>query len=451
MAKEYVTDDEQLRTLAQKPGAYPVARNLVLRVSPTLARSWIYRYKHADGSQPEPVIGRYPATTIKAAIAEAERLTTQREAGVDLKEARADAKTEIRSAAKPARSFRVFALETIAERRAAWSSPGSDWTGSFNLHVFPYIGDIPIRDITVAHVAGVLSRIKESAPDVAARLRGWIAKVMARAKALDEHPGPNPANAEDMNATLQWDLPTLRRKKRDRQGRTENHAALPYGELPAFMADIVAADTDGSRALAFDILTMSRPGEVRKATVDQFDLTAKVWNVPPMSLKKRNKNHVVPLSDAAIALLNKQDIETLPKGAFVFPGKTKPNMARQPRANAPMLSNGAMKAVIRRMGRNDITVHGTARSTSADYLAEHGYPAWVIDLQLAHKVPGAAKRGENREPFADAAISARYRRTPMLTMRIQMMNAWGAYCMSEYDSDAGSNVQPIRPAARSAA
>jgi integrase len=170
---------------------------------------------------------------------------------------------------------------------------------------------------------------------------------------------------------------------RSKVRKVKHHAALPYDELPAFMTALRAHDGVAARALEFLILTAARTGEVIGAQSEEFK--DKVWTVPAGRMKA-SKEHRVPLSAAALAI-----IETLRKeqgGASVSGGgkRDKP------------LSNMAMLALLDRMGRSDLTAHGF-RSTFRDWAAEcTNYSNEVVEMALAHtinsKVEAAYRRGD---------------------------------------------------------
>jgi len=186
--------------------------------------------------------------------------------------------------------------------------------------------------------------------------------------------------------------------------KVEHHAALPYRELGAFMADLSRREGIGARALEFAILTAARSGEVRGAAWAEIDLEAALWTVPGERMKAKNE-HAVPLSDAALAILR-----ALPReGSLVFPG------AREGRP----LSDMSLTAVLRRMGRRrmgrgDLTAHGF-RSTFRDWAAEQtAYPPDVVEMSLAHTITNK--------------VEAAYRRGDLIEKRRRLMDDWAKFC-----------------------
>src|SRR5207245_10288245 len=137
-----------------------------------------------------------------------------------------------------------------------------------------------------------------------------------------------------------------------------------YAELGDFMAKLREQEGTAARALEFLVLTTARTGEAIGAKKDEFDLLAKVWTVPPERMKT-GREHRVPLSPRVIKIV--QGRKAVGDGMFVFPGG---------RAKKP-LSNMAMLALLERMGRSDLTVHGF-RSTFSDWVAERTVYPWEV-------------------------------------------------------------------------
>jgi integrase len=180
-----------------------------------------------------------------------------------------------------------------------------------------------------------------------------------------------------------------------------NHPALPWREMPAFMVRLAQCRGVAARATEFGILTAARSGEVRGATWDEVDLEAKLWTVPAERMKAR-KEHRVPLSTAAMALL-----AAIPhRDGLIFLGRYE---------NAA-LSDMSLTAVLRGMGRGDITIHGF-RSSFRDWCAEavgNSFPREVCEHALAHSLPDR--------------VEAAYRRGDLLEKRVMLMQAWADYC-----------------------
>jgi integrase len=181
---------------------------------------------------------------------------------------------------------------------------------------------------------------------------------------------------------------------------------MPYRNVPAFMATLAAQDqTSGRLALRFLILTAARSGEVRGATWAEIDFDNEVWTVPAERMKM-GREHKVPLSPAAIAILRQANpLSTGKPDALIFPG-----LKRKP------LSDMTLSKALKANGGADFTVHGF-RSAFRDWAAETGFNNDWAESALAHSVP-------NR-------VEAAYRRTNFLEQRRGLMAAWSSFCAGE--------------------
>jgi integrase len=175
---------------------------------------------------------------------------------------------------------------------------------------------------------------------------------------------------------------------------------MPYAGIGAFMAELRKREGVGANALEFTILTASRTNDVLGAKWDEFNLAERLWIVPG-SRMKAGREHRVPLSAAAMAILKKR--EALRSSEYVFPGR-----------NERQLSSETMKRALEASGHADVTVHGF-RSTFSDWCAERtAFPAEVREMALAHAV------GDK--------VEAAYRRGDLLAKRFQLAEAWAKFC-----------------------
>jgi integrase len=199
-----------------------------------------------------------------------------------------------------------------------------------------------------------------------------------------------------------------------------HHAALPYAELGEFMALLQARDGVSARALEFAILTAARTSEALGARWNEIDFADNVWTVPADRMKAK-REHRVPLSDAALAVLKPlYELRTDDNG-HVFPGAKA----------AQGLSNMALLTTLRRMDRSDLTAHGF-RSTFRDWTAERtNYPGDVAEMALAHTI------GDK--------VEAAYRRGDLFDKRRGLMDAWGKFAQSP-SVKAGAEVHALRRA-----
>jgi integrase len=247
----------------------------------------------------------------------------------------------------------------------------------------------------------VLGPIWHDKTETAKRLRGRIEVILDWATVSRLREGENPAR---WRGHLDQLLP-----KPTRIAPVKNFAALPWKEIPEFMRALRAREGTAARALEFAILTAARSGEVRGAAWSEIDLAEKLWTVPAVRMKA-GVEHRVPLSDAAIAVLK----ATTRHSDLVFEGR-KAGVA---------LSDMSLTAVLRRMGRGDITVHGF-RSAFRDWCAEaagNEFSREVCEHALAHRLPDR--------------VEAAYRRGDLLDKRTRLMQAWADYCIAQ--------AQPVR-------
>ena len=192
-----------------------------------------------------------------------------------------------------------------------------------------------------------------------------------------------------------------------RQVKQQVHRkAMPYVAIPSFITALQRKHSYGRLALELLILTGVRSQEVRLATWDELDFEAGLWTVPADHMK-RAKSHIVPLSQAALSVLQRAAALRLAGSNYVFPG-----------INSGAMSDMTLLKVLRDAGE-PYHVHGF-RSALTDWAANEGFPDAVVEAALAHKTPDA--------------VQAAYRRTTYLGTpdkpgeRVRLMNAWGAYC-----------------------
>lgn len=194
--------------------------------------------------------------------------------------------------------------------------------------------------------------------------------------------------------------------------KTQHHSALPCAELPAFLVKLREQDGVAARALEFTILTAARTGETIGAKRSEIDTKNKLWIIPATRMKAA-KEHRVPLSDRALAIVDAMGTGADDKDSFAFPG----------RSPGEPLSNMAMLKLLQRMGRAGLTVHGF-RSTFRDWAAEQTkFSNEVTEMALAHAV-------------ADK-VEAAYRRGDLFEKRRILMRTWASYCLQ---TESGENV-----------
>ncbi len=375
-----------------RPGRYGDGGGLWLQVRDAGRRSWLLRYMLA-GRAREMGLGAEADVSLAEARELAREARKLARSGVDPIEHR----RELRRAGQGSgMTFRDVALLYIAAHEGTWRNAKhrAQWTSTLDAYAYPVLGSLPVPAVDTGAVLRVLEPIWREKPETASRLRGRIEAVLDYARARGWREGENPARWRGHLANL---LPS-----RPKLATVEHHAALPWREAPAFVALLAKQAGLGARALAFTILTAARTNETLGMTWGELDLNAATWTVPAERMKA-GREHRVPLSEPALALLRELRPDKAAPGAFVFPG-VKPGKS---------LSNVAMAALLRRMKRRDVTVHGF-RSTFRDWCAEAtGYPREVAEAALAHTLRDK--------------VEAAYRRGDLFEHRARLMAEWAAY------------------------
>jgi integrase len=387
---------------------------LYLRASATGAKSWVFRFQ-LDGKRRDMGLGPYPDISLADARAKASAHRKQRHDGIDPLDAKEAQRQAQRVSIAKGRTFREMAEEFIGRNEAGWRNAKhrQQWRNTLQTYAYPTLGELSVGAIDTGLVVQVLDPIWAEKPETASRVRGRIEAVLDAATVRGFRQGPNPAQWKGNLAHI---LPA-----RAKVRKVAHHAALPFDDIPAFLTALHGRQGMGARALEFAILTAARTGEVLGARWGEIELNAKVWMLPAERMKA-GREHRVPLSDAALAVLDKvrplalmRDGEADP-AAPVFPG---------PRRALP-LSNMSLLMCLRRMGRGDLTAHGF-RSTFSDWAAERtAYPREVVEMALAHAV-------ENK-------VEAAYRRGDLFDKRRKLMDAWAGFCAAP----TGGNITAIR-------
>jgi integrase len=384
-----------IKSLSQ-PGYYGDGTGLYLQVSMSGSKSWIFRFSMA-GKRREMGLG--PLHTISLAMAREKAQECRRlvAGGIDPIAARdADRTSQALSAAR-LKTFDQCAAAYIKSHRASWKSAkhAAQWETTLATYASPVFGTMPVSDVDTDLVMRALRPIWDAKTETAVRLRGRIESILDWATVSRYRQGENPARWRGHLQNLLANPNKI--------APVQNHPALPWFEIPAFMELLELCEGIAAVATRFAILTAARSGEVRGARWAEMDLEAMLWTVPAVRMKA-GKEHRVPLSTAAVTLL--RNLER--KGELIFPGRRRDTM----------LSDMSLTAVLRRMDRGDITVHGF-RSTFRDWCSEapgNMFPREVCEHALAHSLPNK--------------VEAAYRRGDLLEKRILLMQAWSDYCVS---------------------
>jgi integrase len=404
----------------QAVGRHPdgAVKGLYLQIASVGAASWILRYER-DGHERMLGLGPLDIVTLKAARERAKAARLQLLDGVDPIDARKAAKAAKALEQAKAVTFEQTARSHFKSMESGWRSAAhaKEYIRSLERHVFPAIGRLPVGSIDTGLVLRCLEPIWTTIPETAARVRQRIEAALDYATVRDQRAGDNPAR---WSGHIEHLLPA-------RNGTSIKHfAALPYAEIPAFMAELRQRDGTDARALEFTILCAARSGEIRGAawntkveldsgvSVVEIDLESSVWTIPGTRMKG-GKPHRVPLSPQAVALL-----KALPRdGEHVFT-----------RSGGRALGKDSLERTLARV-REGITPHGF-RSTFRDWASERtAFPHEVCERALAHVTGSKSSRA--------------YARSDLLAERAKLMSAWADFC---YSPPAAGEVTPLRKAVR---
>lgn len=380
----------QVRSL-KEPGRYSDGNGLYLVIERSGSKRWLLRIV-VQGRRRD--IGLGGAGLVPLAEAREKALAFRK-----LARDGGDPLAERRKAQATVPTFAEAAEKVHDEHKASWENAkhAGQWIQTLRAYALPHFGNRRVDQVETPDVLRALSPIWLTKPETARRVRQRIGTVLDWAKAAGYRSGDNAVEG------VARGLP--------RQGeRDEHHAALPYGEVPAFVADLRTGERAEIARLAFEflILTAARTSEVLGAEWREIDQAEALWIVPASRMKKR-REHRVPLSGRALDIL-KQAKPLAGDSKLIFPGRsgTKP------------LSNMVFEMTLRRKGLT-ITTHGF-RSSFRDWAAETtNFPREVAEMALAHVV-------ENR-------VEAAYRRGDLLAKRREMMQQWDVYLNSFFTTN----------------
>jgi integrase len=367
---------------------------LMLRVTATGGKSWIFRYMDRGKSHD---LGLGPLHTVSLADARdgALRLRKERLSGGHLKR-------DVVTHHKVVPTFEGFATNYIDLHAGEWRGRRTeqDWRGTLATHIYPELGKMPVDRIDTSDVLRALRPLWEKLPEQGSRVRGRVETILDAAGAAGHRDAaiPNPAR---WSGHLEHLMPAA-------PNGDKHHPAIPYPELPAFMGELGERRGHSGRALRFLILTAARAGEVRNATWDQLDLDNALWTIPA-GATKAGREQRVPLSPPAIELLRSVPRE----------GKT----ARHPFP----IAGSAMLMLLKREMQREFVPHGF-RSTFSTWVAEEtDTPEDIREAALGHF---------NRDP-----VAAAYQRGDLLAKRRRLMERWGNFCIP-----SSATVIPLRSA-----
>lgn len=376
-----------IRAARPKEKAYKLTdgRGLVLLIDPSGGRWWRLRYRHG-GREKQLSLGTYPDVTLKRAREKREEARQLVADGVD-----PSAKRQAERAAR-ADTFEAIAREFLGMKRKSLAQVTYEKRlKRMEDFLFPKLGGRPIRTIQAQELLAVLKGIEDRGRhETAHRLRADAGQLFRYAIATGRAD-------RDLSTDLRGALAPV---------VVTNHPAVTDPvQIGALLRAIdgYVGQPSTEYALKLAPLVFVRPGELRQAKWEEFDLEEAIWRIPPERMKMREQ-HVVPLSSQALALLEDLHAITGPAG-YLFPSL---------RTGARPISENTLNAALRRLGytHEQMTAHGF-RTMASTSLNEQGWHPDVIELQLAH-----AERDE---------VRGAYNRAQRLEDRKRMMQAWADY------------------------
>lgn len=377
----------------KKPGLHFVGHvdGLALHVSAGGAKSWILRVM-VGGRRRDIGLGPFVELPLGRAREVAAETRQKIRAGVDPVAERKSLSAALKADQASFINFDDAAKKYIAAHEAGWKNlkHAAQWRTTVETYANPVIGKLHVKDVSLAHILKILEPLWSEKTETASRLRGRIEAVLDWSIARGMREGPNPAR---WKGNLDVILPA-----RSKVSTVRHQPAMAWHDIPAFIDKLRSKEGVGARALEFAILTATRSGEVRGAVWEELDLDRGVWVIPAKRMKA-GKEHRIPLSEPALALL--QGIAPKVKTGLVFPSSK----------DTP-LSDMTLTQLLRRMQR-DCTVHGF-RSTFRDWAGESSsFPREVIEHALAHQLKDKAE--------------AAYARGDLFVKRTRLMKAWADY------------------------
>lgn len=379
---------------------------LYLEVSPSGGKWWRLKYRVA-GKEKRISLGTYPDVSLKDARERRDVARKQLAEGQDPSEAKKAAKAADLEALST--SFKAVAADWMVHMAASKWDEGTHTRirTSMEGHVFPAIGRKPVAEVRPADVRELVKKLD------AAGFRETAGRVFQRIKAVYRYAVSHEICENDPTACLK---PSEFLSKQS----VEHRAALAEKDVPQFvhLLEEYPGEPRTAAALRLLMLTSVRPGELRGARWEEFDLPRALWRIPAERMKMKIE-HTVPLSSQALELLKGMHPGDGCAG-FVFPSPYHPD---QP------ISDGTLNKALARMGyKGAATAHGfrTLFSTCAN---EAGWNTDVIEKQLAH---------QERDD-----VRAAYNRASWLPQRQELMQWWADHLDT---IAAGAKVIPFKTA-----
>lgn len=395
---------------------------LYMQVTPNGGKTWVLRAAVGDKRR-DIGLGGYPTVTLAQAREKAREARDKIERGIDPVAERQAAKAALVLGQRRGLTFADAVDRCLLAKLDAFKNAKhrQQWRNTLDSYALPELGKVLVNDIDVQDVLRVLQPLWTDKTETASRLRGRIEAVLSWATVAGHRKGDNPAR---WAGNLKELLPAA-----SKVAKEGNHPALQLDDGLRWFAALKDRDGMGARALEFLTLTATRSQEIRGAAWDEIDTDKGLWIIPAVRMKM-SKEHRVPLTAEAVALLNA--LPRLDGNPLVFPA-----------ARGGQLSDMTLSATMKRMHEAEVAAgragfvdrvskrpavpHGL-RSTFRDWVAERtNFPGDMAEAALAHKISNA--------------VEASYRRGDMMEKRRTMMAAWSGFLTG---AEALGNVVSMR-------
>lgn len=399
-----------------EPKRHPVGgvAGLLLRVSETGVKNWVLRttvgHRRVDAG-----LGGYPDVSLSEARQKAKEFKEKVREGIDPIAERKQVKARLAQERMKQVTFEQAARDChdIKKQEFKNDKHAEQWITSIIQYAVPVIGSRAVSEITTLECLNVLKPIWSEKTETASRLRQRMAAVFDYATAAGIRTQPNPSNWKGCLEPL---LPSVAKVKK--QKGIKHQPALPFAEIPRLYADLNNRSNISAAALRFLIMTACRSGEIRLARWGEFDFKAKIWTIPKIRMKA-GKDHMIPLSDLAIELI--QSMPRTENCPFVFSA-----------SGSTALSEATLTKLLKTIHEQSLknedsgyidpkfekiaTPHGMRSSFKEWARTQSGFSDEVSELQLAH--------------VSTDATRAAYARDSLLEQRRRLMGLWEKHCIS---------------------
>ncbi len=369
---------------------------LGLMITAQETKSWVFRISYG-GARRKMGLGGYPAVTLAQAIEKARTVKDEIGKGNDPVALKKINKSNLIAERARAKTFEDCAHLFLATRNFTNKKHGKQWESTLKTYAYPFIGKMLVSDIHIANIKAILDPIWKTKTETASRVQGRIKSIIDYAIVSGYRDKANPAIWDGFLDSIYQSPKKLK--------VVEHMDSLPYSKLHNFVLALRKHNTMSAKALEFLILTAVRSDSVRSATWSQIDLNTKVWTVPKAFTKTKKRDHAVPLSNEAVALLN--SLQRIDSTDLLFPSAT-----------LKKLSDSTISKLMRDMYANkeftDKAVPHGFRSTFRVWCLEQTtYSSELAELSLMHEV-------------GDSVYKA-YQRSDGLERRRAIMQDWSKF------------------------